>query len=218
MVDDPTNNTREQCVPIKGLALNIFYSSNKNMFNIQLPYDINQALDPKSWNSNFHTILLHSVIKHLMSDIKHIKKFLRRMQKYILNKSIESDKVNNVKDLKGVGEAAWGFISALYKSHWDQLIADRNNLSFRYKVKAQFSPQIIKETSPKKGKDIDKLAAISVLSLPILAKSPKEVVEISKIFKKNTDNKEKKLYAQASSTNTNTAWETLKIKEAFLNL
>ena len=62
------------------------------------------------------------------------------MQKYILNKSIEGDKANNVKDLEGVGEVAQGFISALYKSHWDHFIADKNNFSFRHKVKAQFNP------------------------------------------------------------------------------
>jgi len=45
--------------------------------------------------------------------------------------------------------------------------------------------------SPKKGKNIDKLAAVSILPPPILAKSPKEVVKISKIFKKNPDNKGK---------------------------
>jgi len=56
---------------------------------------------------------------HLALDIKHIKESLRRMQKYILNKSIEGDKANDVKDLEGVSEVAWGFISALYESHWD---------------------------------------------------------------------------------------------------
>ena len=29
------------------------------------------------------------------------------MQKYILNKLIEDDKANDIKDLEGVGEAAW---------------------------------------------------------------------------------------------------------------
>jgi len=215
---NPTKNTREQYVSIKDLVLNFSCSSNKNMFNMQLPYDIDQALDFKSWDSNFHAISLHGSMLHLVLDIKYIKESLRRIQKYILDKSIEGDKANNVKDLEGVSEVAWGFISALYESHWDQLIADKNNLSFRCKIKAQFSLQIIKETSPKKGKDIDKPGAISVFPLPIPAKSPKEVVKISKFFKKNLDNKGKKSYAQALSANTNTARETLKIKEVFPNL
>ena len=89
---------------------------------------------------------------------------------------------------------------------------------FRCKVKTQFSPQIIKNLVTNKGKSIDKLATVSVLSLPIPAKSYKEVVKISKIFKKNSATKEKKSYTQVSSQNTNTARETLKIKKAFLNL
>jgi len=71
---------------------------------------------------------------------------------------------------------------------------------------------------PKKDKEIVKLASVSVISSPILAKSPKEVVKISRFFKKKTDNKEKKLYAQASFSNSNPTRETLKIKKVFPNL
>jgi len=65
---------------------------------------------------------------------------------------------------------------------------------------------------------------ISVLPFSILAKLPKEVNEISKFFEKNpSPNVNKKLYAQAFSNgsnfnSTNTARETLKIKEAFPSL
>ena len=132
-------------------------------------------------------------MKYLVSDVKHIKKLLRKMQKYILNKSIEGNKVNDVKDLEDVGEVAWGFISALYKSHWDHLITNKNNFSFRHKVKAQFSSQIIKEVTPKEDKEKDKLTVVSVLLPPILAKSSKKVVKIPKFFKKNLENKGKKI-------------------------
>jgi len=74
------------------------------MFEVQLLYDINQALDPESWNGNFHTISLHSSLKHFISDIKSIKESFKRMQKYILNKSIVGDKANDVKDLKCIGK------------------------------------------------------------------------------------------------------------------
>jgi len=71
-----------------------------------LLYDINQALDPESWDGNFHTVLLHSSLEHFTSNIKSIKEFLKRMQKYILNKSIVGNKVNEVKNLEGIGEVA----------------------------------------------------------------------------------------------------------------
>ena len=76
------------------------------MFNIQLNYDINQALDPGSWDSNFQAISLHESIEHLVSDNKNIKDSLVRMCKYILGKSIEDDKANSVKDLKSIGKVA----------------------------------------------------------------------------------------------------------------
>ena len=75
-------------------------------------------------------------MEYLASDIKHIKESLCHIQKYILNKLIKSNKANDIKDLEGVGEVAWKFISALYKFYWDYLITDKNNFSFRCKVKA----------------------------------------------------------------------------------
>jgi len=75
------------------------------MFNVQLNYNYNQALDPKLWDSNFHTVSLYRLIKYLVSDIQNIKEFLTRMQKYILDKSIENNKANKVKDLESIGKA-----------------------------------------------------------------------------------------------------------------
>jgi len=77
-----------------------------------------------------------------------------------------------------------------------------------------------------KGKEIVKPTFISSLSPLIPAKSQKEVNELSKYFKKNTNIPQKKLYMQAlslskqsdSSSMTNIAMEILKIKEAFSNL
>ena len=73
----------------------------------------------------------------------------------------------------------------------------------------------------KKGeKNTNKLASIERMPSPILAKSPKEVREISKYFKmtnltKNNKNNNK-LYAQVSNVDNNTR-EILKIKKTFPN-
>jgi len=71
------------------------------------------------------------------------------------------------------------------------------------------------------SKSNNKPATISRLPPPIPAKSPKEVKNIVKFFKKNEKTKEKetqkKSYAQASSSGNNTR-EVLKIKEMFSNL
>jgi len=103
-VADLTSNLRQQCVVNVGPTLNNESPNNNNMFNMQLNYDINQALDFKSWDGNFWAISLHGSIEHLASNIKNIKDSLIRMHKYILGKFIEGDKANSVKDLEGVGK------------------------------------------------------------------------------------------------------------------
>ena len=64
----------------------------------------------------------------------------------------------------------------------------------------------------KKNKEVNKLASVSNIPLPIPAKLFKEVVKISKYFKKS-ENNGKKLYAQASVNSSNTTRKTLKIKD-----
>ena len=107
-----TTNIRQQHVEHNAPTLN-----NNNVFNVQLQYNINQTLDPKSWNSNFWAISCHGFMEHLASNIKNIKESFGRMQKYILSKAIESDKANNIKDLEDVGKVAWEFISSLYEAY-----------------------------------------------------------------------------------------------------
>jgi len=56
------------------------------------------------------------MLEYLLLDLNNIKKLLQCITKYIKSKNINSKKANDVPDLKGVGEVAWNFISALYKS------------------------------------------------------------------------------------------------------
>ena len=106
---------RQQCGPSMKPTLN--QSAGCNIFNVQLNYDLNQGLDPDSWDGNFHAVLLYRSMEYLASDTKNFKKSLSRMKKYILGKLIENNKVNNIKDFKGMGKVMWEFISAIYKSH-----------------------------------------------------------------------------------------------------
>jgi len=71
------------------------------VFNINLNCDINQALDPEEWDSDFYATSLHGAMEYLTLDIKNIKDSLWRMGKYIRGKSIDNDP-NNIKDLKNV--------------------------------------------------------------------------------------------------------------------
>jgi len=87
------------------------------MFNIQLSYNINQALNPESWDGNFRAILIYGSMEHLAFNINNIKESLGRIQKYILGKTIERDNANNIKDLENVGKVVWDLILFLYKAH-----------------------------------------------------------------------------------------------------
>ena len=144
------------------------------------------------------------------------------MTNYIRNKSIESNKINNIIYLKEVGKAAWNFISALYDTGWDSLVSEKYNYSFPQKVVSKFTPRIqeVKNKS-KKNKPTDKPASFVKHSPLIPAKTSKEINEISKFFKRNSQPKDKsdnrKLYAQALASSTNIK-EILKIKETFPNL
>jgi len=136
------NAVCQQYVSNEALALN--QPARNNMVNVQLSYNINQALDSEFWDGDFHAISLHGSIEHLVSDIKIIKDSLSRMRKYILGKSINEDKANKVQDLEGVSKAAWEFLLAIYKFRWDSLFVDESKTIFRNKVKSKFGPQIIR--------------------------------------------------------------------------
>ena len=134
-------------------------------------------------------------MEHLASDIKNIKESLYRMEKYILSKDIKSNKANDIKDLEGLGKAAWRFITVLCTSHWNSLMVNSTNRSFRNNIKLKFSSQIVKETTKPKETNVVNFSYVSFLSPPIPAKSAKEVNEISKYFKKQQlSNSSKKSY------------------------
>ena len=68
---------RKQCRQNIAPALNNSTVDNSGeVFNIQLNYDIKQALDLNSWDSKFRTVSLHRLMEHLASDIKNIKESL----------------------------------------------------------------------------------------------------------------------------------------------
>jgi len=96
--------------------------------------------------------------------------------------------LTNIKDLKDVGKAVWGFLSSIYDSHWDGLYVDNTNTTFRNKVSSKFIPQVPKNlNSNNKEKEMVKPTFISPIPSPILVKTQKEVNELSKYFKKNTN-------------------------------
>jgi len=165
--------------------------NNESTFiNLLLLYDPNAPMDPEIWGGSFHPISLHSSIKHIASNAKNIKDFLKFMAKYISNKQVNSAKANELDDFKGIGEVVWNFISSVYNANWDALVTDNNSTSLRRKIAAKFTSriQLVLQRSTKKNYK-PTLASIERIPLPIPAKSPKKVNVISKFFQNNkTDN------------------------------
>ena len=139
MADTPSNTRNKHVYNVASICVNTTTENNNNIINIQLNYDINLVLDQDLWDGKFRAIFLYGSMKHLGSDIKNIKELLFRIEKYILSKGIDGSKANKIKDFKGLGKAAWRFISALYTSQWDNLIVDKTNRFFRNNVKSKFS-------------------------------------------------------------------------------
>ena len=48
------------------------FSSSENIINIQISYDVSQAIEPDIWDSNFHSVSLYGLIEYLVLDIKNI--------------------------------------------------------------------------------------------------------------------------------------------------
>jgi len=62
----------------------------------------------------FQPVSLHGFLEHLLSNSKNIKNFLNHIAKYIKNKKINTNKSNEVPELKGISKAVWKLISAIY--------------------------------------------------------------------------------------------------------
>ena len=242
-VADLQNNTRPQCNslnasnPTPQCVLNKDHQSNTGnkatqattshedeVINIQLPYDPQAPTEPELWSGSFHPISLHGSIEHFASDAKNIKVSLNFLAKYIQGKQVNGNKVNDLNDFDGMGDAIWNFISSVYASKWDALFTDQKSNTLREKISSKFTPRI-PPTNSHPTKDISKSTPVTINKAPppLLAKSKKEINVISKYFQhkkptttnsKRPINQQNKSYAQASKSMINMS-EVLKIKETF---
>jgi len=77
----------------------------EEVINIQLPYDLQAPTEPELWSSSFHPISLHGSIEHFASDSKNIKVSLNFLAKYIKNKQVSGNMINDFTDFDGMGDA-----------------------------------------------------------------------------------------------------------------
>ena len=157
----------------------------EEVINIQLPYDLQAPTEPELWSGSFHPISLHGFIEHFASDSKNIKVSLNFLAKYIKNKQVNGNKVNNLINFDGIGDTIWNFISSVYKAKWDTLYTDQKSNTLRAKIASKFTLRTIPLNNGNK-KDIVKLVLVTINKVPpsppLPAKTKKEVNIISKYF------------------------------------
>ena len=202
----------------------------EEVINIQLPYDPQAPTKPELWSGSFHPISLHGSIEHFVSDSKNIKVSLNFLTKYIKNKQVNSNMINNLTDFDGMGDAIWNFISSVYEAKWDAFYTDNKANTLRAKVASKFMPRTISQNNGNK-KDIAKSVPVTINKVPppppLPAKTKKEVNIISKYFhpkKPSVENTAKgnninlgKSYTQALKSSVSTS-DMLKIKKTFPSL
>jgi len=202
----------------------------EEVINIQLPYNSQAPTEPDLWSGSFHPISLHGSIEHFASDSKSIKVSLDFLAKYIRNKQVNGNMINDLADFNGMGDAIWNFISLVYNAKWDTLYTDNKANTLRAKVSSKFTLRTIPQNNSNK-KDIAKLVPVTINKIlsppPLPAKTRKEINIISKYFhpkKSSVENTVKgnntspgKSYAQVSKPPVSTS-DKLKIKETFPSL
>ena len=168
--------------------------------NVLILYNINQLVEPNTWDGEAYLISIFGTIEFLEIDFKNMSTSLLHMTNFIRNRDVESNKVNDVNQLQGFGQIVWEFISSIYQSGWDTLTTNKNNKMIRQNIVSKISPKINSIKSIKRAKQ-SKDRQVEVVKIPslILARPPKEVLEKSKFFNKrgnkaNESEKPKKLY------------------------
>ena len=228
MVANQQDNTRSLHVHNEAPPTHSQYK--EEVINIQLPYDLQAPTKLDLWSGSFHHISLHSSIKHFASDSKSIKVSLNFLAKYIRNKQVNGNMINNLADFDGMSDAIWNFISLVYDAKWDALYTDNKANTLRAKVSSKFTLRTIPQHNSNK-KDIAKLVPVTINKVlpspPLPAKTRKEINIISKYFhpkKLSVENTAKgnnaspgKSYAQVSKPPVSTS-DVLKIKETFPSL
>jgi len=83
------------------------------------------------------------------------------LAKYIRNKQVNGNMINNLADFDGMGDAIWNFISSVYNAKWDVLYTNNKANTLRAKVSSKFTLRIIPQHNGNK-KDIAKSVPVTI--------------------------------------------------------
>lgn len=77
--------------------------NSQEFTNILILYNINQLVKPNAWDREAYPISIFNTIELLKIDSKNILTLLLCMANFIRNRSVESNKVNNINQLQDFG-------------------------------------------------------------------------------------------------------------------
>jgi len=121
-----TPYTPHEDMPNNLTLFNNFNTSPEPLLPMVIPYSANAPADPNLWDSNFIATLLFSMNEFLQSDVCNMAYLLQCMACFLKQRSLEGHNSNNIPQLELFGESTWDFISAIFKSSWDQLHSSEN--------------------------------------------------------------------------------------------
>lgn len=64
------------------------------------------------------------------------------MADFIRFRKVDTGVIDNIKELKEFGDAAFNFISSIYEANWNTIHSDKNNNSFRSRITNKFTSKV----------------------------------------------------------------------------
>ena len=121
-----TPHAPHEDVPNEPFPADNFNMSPEPSLPTVISYSANVLADPNLWDGNFTATSLFGTNEFLQSDVRNMACLLQHMACFLKQQSLEGCDGNNIPQLKLFGESAWEFISAIFKSGWDQLHSSKN--------------------------------------------------------------------------------------------
>ena len=112
-----------------------------------ISYNNNQSVDPDLCDGVFSPIFLIGIEKFLSSDAQNITCSLLRIETFIKQHFLSNKLAKNFLELIEVSAISWQLINTIYKSGWDRLTVDKNNMFFQRYMLAYFVVKLIAVSS-----------------------------------------------------------------------
>ena len=116
-------------------------NTQSTYYEVSLSYNINQPTEPNSWDGETYSISIFGFI-FIKTDAKNTYTSLLCMADFIRFRKVDTGVIDNIKELKEFGDAAFNFISSIYEANWNTIHSDKNNNSFRSRITNKFTSKV----------------------------------------------------------------------------